>query len=592
VNATDICLKDTVTLASNNRAKELPPSDVVNAVLARMETLDAEAHVFCARMPDLALAQHDASQDRRDTPVPLEVPMGLKEPAVVWSGFGISYIDAMIGALIQQGRSLPVLLNALCGLFDATVDGCFSSILLLDRTRTRVQHAVGPGLPQSYNELLEGRLVSGSEGPCRIAANQEIHVILSDVTSDARRDGKCCPAMALAHGLKSCWSSPILSLTGEMLGIFALYQHDAGGAACFHPAVVQQFTHIARAVIERAHSEEALKRSEALLAKGQHLSSTGTFCWRVTSGEIIWSREAYRIFEVDPAVPMTLELLCSRVHSDDLPLWYDTIARARRGCSDYEYEYRVVMPDHSTKYLHTVAQASFDQDGQLQYIGAVQDVTQRRLSEQALAKVRSELAHVARVTSLGALTASIAHEVNQPLCAIVASASTCLRMLAADPPDIAGARETARRTIHDGNRAANVIKRLRTLFSKKNAVNESVDLNEAAREVISLSLGELHKNRVIARQEFTDDLPCVIGDRVQLQQVILNLLLNAADAMSSVDDRPRELVIKTERDDEDYVRLSVRDTGLGIGSQDADKLFEAFYTTKKGGMGIGLSIAP
>ena len=198
---------------------------------------------------------------------------------------------------------------------------------------------------------------------------------------------------------------------------------------------------------------------------------------------------------------------------------------------------------------------------------------------------------MARVTSLGALTASIAHEVNQPLSGIITNASTCLRMLAADPPNVDGARETARRTIRDGNRASEVITRLRALFSKKDATTESVDLNEATREVIALSLSELQRNRVILRTELADDLPPVTGDRVQLQQVILNLLLNASDAMSGVDDRPRQLVIRTERDEERSCAPDRARCGRGFRTSSADRLFEAFYTTKSGGMGIGLSVS-
>jgi len=189
------------------------------------------------------------------------------------------------------------------------------------------------------------------------------------------------------------------------------------------------------------------------------------------------------------------------------------------------------------------------------------------------------------------LTASIAHEVNQPLSGIVTNASTCLRMLAADPPNVDGARETARRTIRDGKRASEVITRLRALFSGKEAGREPVDLNEAAREVIALSLGELQRNRVILRTELAEDLPPVMGDRVHLQQVILNLLRNASDAMNEVEDRPRQLIVATQRDGHESVSMTVQDSGVGIDPQSIDRLFDAFYTTKNAGMGMGLSVS-
>jgi C4-dicarboxylate-specific signal transduction histidine kinase len=227
----------------------------------------------------------------------------------------------------------------------------------------------------------------------------------------------------------------------------------------------------------------------------------------------------------------------------------------------------------------------------LEYVGAAQDITDRRLSEQALGRLRADLAYVARINSLGALTASIAHEVNQPLSGILVNAATCVRMLSADPPNVEGALETARRTIRDGNRAADVIGRLRALYSKKDISFEPMDLNEATREVISLCTSDLQRNRVVLRVELDEDLPPIAGDRIQLQQVVLNLLRNASDAMSTVEDRPRELAIRTERDEEDRVRLSVQDAGVGIDAQAVDRLFEAFYTTKGDGMGIGLSVS-
>jgi PAS domain S-box-containing protein len=342
---------------------------------------------------------------------------------------------------------------------------------------------------------------------------------------------------------------------------------------------------------EQKRAERALRRSEAFLAEGQRLSQMGSFSWRVATDEVTWSEQLYRIYELEIGVPVTLDLIRARVHPEDVSLLERMVKQVRNGGSDFEWQYRLIMPDGSIKYLHAVAHATRDQDGQLEYIAAVSDVTARRLSEEARDKARSELAHVARVTTLSTLTASIAHEVNQPLAGIITNASTCLRMLSADPPDVDGARETARRTIRDGNRASDVITRLRALFGKKGAATEWVDVNAATRDVIALSLSELQRTRVVLRLELADELPAVVGDRVQLQQVILNLLLNASEAMSGVEERAKQLMIRTERDGSGGVRLSVQDVGAGFEPQALNSLFEAFYTTKSAGMGIGLSVS-
>jgi C4-dicarboxylate-specific signal transduction histidine kinase len=339
-------------------------------------------------------------------------------------------------------------------------------------------------------------------------------------------------------------------------------------------------------------SDEALKRSAELLERTQQFSSTCCFSWRVGTDEISSSKELRQLFELDADdVPVTFELIGARMHPEDISSFHKMIERAKSGVNDFEYEHRLRLPENSVKYLRVVAHRTRDQEGPLEYIGAVQDVTHRRHAEEALAKSRDELARAARVTSLGVLTAAIAHEVNQPLAGIVTNASTCRRMLAVDPPDVEGARETARRTIRDAERASEIVRRLRALFCKKGATSESLDLNEATREVVALSLSELERNKMIVRTELAAELPSVQGDRVQLQQVILNLLLNASDAMSSVDDRPRQLMVRTERDEKDCVRLSVRDTGVGFDPQAVDRLFDAFYTTKSSGMGIGLSVS-
>jgi signal transduction histidine kinase len=514
-----------------------------------------------------------------------------KTPATTTVMPGIAEIGAKVGALIRQGRPLPIVLTTLCQFFDATVKGYFSCVLLLDCAGARVRSTVGGALPSGYMKQLEGRRVKWIEAPLGAETNTKTPVIALDPALDAVREGQE-EAPAGAPGLRLHEFSPILSLTGEPLGIFAVYRRESSDVTHCHSALITQFTHVASATIERLGSDEALRRSAALLEKTQQLSSTCCFSWRAERDEISWSKELSQLFELGRAdARVTLELIGARIHPEDLPSFQEMIERARRGVSDFEFEYRLRPLDNSVKYLRVVARQTSDRQDQLEYIVAVQDVTRRRHTEEALAKLRAELVRTARVTSLGVLTAAIAHEVNQPLAGIVTNASTCRRMLAVEPPDLEGARETARRTIRDAERASEVIKRLRALFYKKGATCESLDLNESTREVIALSLSELERNKVIVRMELADELPPVLGDRVQLQQVILNLFLNALDAMSGVDDRPKQLVIRTERDEEDRVRLSVRDTGVGFETQGADRLFDEFYTTKSDGMGIGLSVS-
>lgn len=346
---------------------------------------------------------------------------------------------------------------------------------------------------------------------------------------------------------------------------------------------------VTRDITVRRQAEADLRRRDALMAKAQRLSSSGSFSWRPEIGEIIWCEEVYRIFEIEPSVPMTLELIGSRMHPTDLHLMEDMRCRAQAG-KELAYDYRLLMPDGRLKYLSMSAHAMRDSQGRLEYIGAVRDVTEQRQSEDALGQLRTELTHMARVNSLGALTASIAHEINQPLAGITTNTSTLSRMLGADPPNIEGAREAVRRTLRDARRASDVVTRLRALYSKHVEVTDSVDLKEAAAEVMELLQSEMRRNRIVPRLEGAEALPPVTGDRVQLQQVMLNLLLNAMEAMRTVEDRPRQLLIKAARESGGCVRFAVTDSGSGFDPGQAGKLFEAFYTTKREGMGIGLSV--
>lgn len=494
--------------------------------------------------------------------------------------------------MVATGVPLADVLDALCRLVERLEPGCWCSVLLVERGGARLEHGAAPSLPESFARALHGRPLDAGGGPCGMAAASNEDVVATDIATDPRWTASGWSELARAHGIVACWSTPIVASEGTVVGAFALYWPRAVCPNAEHRAVVERVTFLAAVAIERARSEAALRQHEAFLTEAQRISSTGSFLWRVTAGEIVWSEQTYRIYGLDPAIPVDFGLVGTRIHPDEAAWFQQLLERASTTGDDLEFEHRLLMPDRSIRHLHVVARASRNPRGELEYIGAVRDVTERHRAENALNQLRAELAHVARVATLGTLTASIAHEVNQPLAGIVTNASTSLRMLADDPPDIEGASETSRRTIRDANRAAEMIARLRSLFTRATTPSDTVDLNDATREVIAILDGELRRLGASVRLELAEGLPSIVADRVQLQQVVLNLVLNAAEAMSAVHDRPRVLLVRTAvGENGDDVRLSVQDCGPGFDPQAEARLFEPFYSTKEKGMGVGLSIS-
>ncbi len=332
------------------------------------------------------------------------------------------------------------------------------------------------------------------------------------------------------------------------------------------------------------------KRGEAYLSEAHRLGHTGTFAWSPSSGDMYWTEETFRIFEYEPASTPTLKRVQLRIHPDDVGTFRRAAARASEDGQDFTHEYRLRMPDERVKYIHVVARAFRDEAGEVDFVGAVTDVSAIRLTERERPTARSGLAHVARETSLGEINVSIAHEVNQPLGAIMFNAEACVAWLDCDPPNLNEAHAALKRIFQNGTRAAEVIRRIRALAKNTDTKMAPLDLNDALTEVLSLMHHELLSSRVAVRIEHAGALPVIVADKIQLQQVILNLVMNGIEAMQSIADRPRELVIRSEQDDAQHVRVTVTDCGVGFPTDSADRLFNTLFTTKPSGMGMGLSI--
>jgi PAS domain S-box-containing protein len=364
--------------------------------------------------------------------------------------------------MIARGDSRQHILDGACLLVEELASGSLCSILLFDPSANCLRHGAAPSLPKTYTEAIDGAAIGPSVGSCGTAAYRAEPVIVSDIATDPLwvdfRD------LASAHELQACWSTPILSSAGKVLGTFATYYREPRSPGSQEQNVIERITHLASIAIEREQGEEVLRQAKA------------------------------------------------------------------------------------------------------------------------------DLAHVSRVTTMGELTASLAHEVNQPIAAAVTNANTCLRWLTRDQPDVEEARAAATRIVKDGTRAAEIVSRIRLLFKKGTPQRELVDVNEVIREMIVLLRGETTRYSISVGTELAADLPQVMGDRVQLQQVLMNLMMNAIDAMKDVD-ATRELAIKSQRAENDDVVVSVTDTGVGLPPRQAEQIFNAFFTTKPHGTGMGLRIS-
>jgi PAS domain S-box-containing protein len=353
------------------------------------------------------------------------------------------------------------------------------------------------------------------------------------------------------------------------------------------------FTAFVRDISEQKRAQESLRRSHGYLAQAQRLAGIGIFAWEAPSRRPLYlSDEWYRIYGFDPKIGVpTWEEFLQRVHPKDRTKFKAASDRAIAEKSEYDVEFRILIPRAPIKFLHAIGEPVLGAAGELlQFVGVVMDVTESRRAEEErerLRRAQADLAHINRVSTMGELTASLAHEIKQPIGAAVTNAEACLRLLDREQPDILEAREAAFEMVKDARRAADIIDRVRLLYQKGSSQLDEVDVNEVIEEMVIMLQNEANRNSITVRTDFTRSLPKITADRVQLQQVLMNLMLNSIEAMRG---SSGELGIRSQLGEDGQLLVSVTDTGVGLPSENAEQIFNPFFTTKSQGTGLGLSI--
>jgi len=491
--------------------------------------------------------------------------------------------------MVARGDALAHVLDALCRLVEQNAGDVLASVLLLDGDRLR--HGGAPSLPKAYTAAIDGALIGPRAGSCGTAAFRGEQVIVSDIAGDPLwADYR---AIALPHSLRACWSTPIISSEGKVIGTFAMYYREPRSPSRRDRDIITKITHLAEIAIERKLTHEKLQRSEAYLAEAQRLTRTGTWAWGARSEKMLYcSDEMLRIFGFDPRAGVPTETLWQRIVPGDHDRIRGVFMEALRDKSDFADEYSIMLPDGTIKHIDVIGHPVIDEAGAVvEYVGTIVDASERRRIEQERERLRlleAELGQVNRVSLVDELTASLEHEIKQPMTGAVLNAQACVRKLRREVPDVTGAYDAASRMVNDVMRTTKIIERIRSLYGRGASEREALDLNQVIGEIVGLLAGMANRHAVAIRTDLDLTLPRITADRIQLQQVLMNLMRNGIEAMKS---EGGELTVRSRRTEDHQLLISVSDSGVGLPEPDGKRIFDAFFTTKPQGTGMGLSIS-
>jgi two-component system sensor kinase FixL len=490
--------------------------------------------------------------------------------------------------MVASGAPLSDILTSIVLLMEAQADGMHCSILVLHADGKRVQHGAAPSLPEAYVKAVNGAPIGPRNGSCGTAMFLKRPVVVTDVMTDPlwadyRKLAEIC-------GLRSCWSTPILSAQHDVLGSFAMYRKETRGPNAEEKRLAAIATHITGIAIERKRAEEALRERDARINLAAE-SADLAFWVLYPEGDAWMSDKGRRIYGFDSNLPLTCELILSRVHPDERAAVKADYDRACALHGAFESEHRLLLPYGKTRWVIMRGRCLQDEHGNLlETIGVTLDVSAQKQAALQVQVQREEMAHRNRVALMGEMTASFAHELNQPLTAIANNASAARRFLEHGNTDPELLRQLLQDMVADSHRAGEVIRGIRSLVRKETSVQTLLNLNSVITETVRLVSSDVLNRESVVTTELDPQLPQVNAALVQVQQVLLNLIINALDAVESLPPAERRIIVSTRSDRGDVAEVSVRDFGIGLPKDRPEKVFDHFFSTKQKGMGMGLAI--